>query len=393
MTLPPREVFLEVTAHCNIKCPMCPVTTGLERPRGTMKYELFEKVLDDVAGIVPHMSLFLAGEPLLHKRIFEMIAAASQRGIFTRIHTNALLLNEAEDSGRSSTAGSTSSRSASTARPRSATTGCASRATTSKCIELIKRVQQVKRERGSAKPFTRIQIIYFQGEDPAEQRREMEDIFQENLPDELSVVPAHSWAGEYQEFVRYRDNVGDLVEAVDLPHAVGPDGDHLGRQCGRLLQRFPGEAHQRQRERAAGARGVELAGLPGAAPPRVEEGLREPRRVQRLRRAMGRRRAEKPVAKGGAQDPVDRGSRRGEDLRRDGARQVSTPDERWAFARGTTLLPTRSCVATTAIPAGISRAARRICCTPCVRFAMRACSISAPAADVCFPALRAWRAG
>lgn len=209
MTLPPREVFLEVTAHCNIKCPMCPVTTGLERPRGTMKYELFEKILDDVAGIVPHMSLFLAGEPLLHKRIFDMIAAASQRGIFTRIHTNALLLNEAKiqdvfESGLDELSfsfdGPTKER-----YDRVRVAG-----DYEQCIALIKRVQQVKRERGSAKPFTRIQIIYFQGEDPDEQRREMKAIFQENLPDELSVVPAHSWAGESQEFVRYRDNVGDL---------------------------------------------------------------------------------------------------------------------------------------------------------------------------------------
>jgi radical SAM protein with 4Fe4S-binding SPASM domain len=209
MRLPPREVFLEVTAHCNIKCPMCPVTTGLERPRGTMKYELFEKILADVAGIVPHMSLFLAGEPLLHKQIFDMIAVASKRGVFTRIHTNALLLNEAKiqaifDSGLDELSfsfdGPTKER-----YDRVRVAG-----DYEKCIALIKRVQQVKRERGSTKPFTRIQIIYFQGEDPDAQRREMKAIFQENLPDELSVVPAHSWAGEYQEFVRYRDNVGDL---------------------------------------------------------------------------------------------------------------------------------------------------------------------------------------
>jgi radical SAM protein with 4Fe4S-binding SPASM domain len=208
MQLPPREVFLEVTAHCNIKCPMCPVTTGLDRARGTMKYELFEKILQDVAGIVPHMSLFLAGEPLLHKRIFDMIGAASGRGIFTRIHTNALLLDERKieavfDSGLDELSfsfdGPTKER-----YDRVRVAG-----DYDKCIRIIKRVMQVKRQRGSLKPFTRIQIIYFQGEDPVAQRREMETIFQENLPDELSVVPAHSWAGEYQEFVRYRDNVGD----------------------------------------------------------------------------------------------------------------------------------------------------------------------------------------
>jgi radical SAM protein with 4Fe4S-binding SPASM domain len=218
MALPPREVFLEVTAHCNIKCPMCPVTTGLDRSRGTMAYELFQKVLDDVAGRVPQMSLFLAGEPLLHKRIFDMIAAASSRGIFTRIHTNVLLLNEEKiqrifDSGLDEMSfsfdGPTKER-----YDRVRVAG-----DYDKCLGLIRRVMQVKRERGSARPFTRIQIIYFDGEDPVEQERQMRALFAENLPDELKVVPAHSWAGEYQEFVRYRENVGqaDKLSICHMP--------------------------------------------------------------------------------------------------------------------------------------------------------------------------------
>lgn len=209
MTLPPREIFLEVSAFCNIKCPMCPVTTGLHRERGTMKYELFEKILDDVAGIVPQMSLFLAGEPLMHKRIFDMIAAASRRGIFTRIHTNALLLtderiaqifNSGLDELSFSFDGPTKER-----YDRVRVAG-----DYDKCIALIKQVMQEKRQRGATRPFTRIQIIYFQGEDPEAQREDMRQIFQDGLPDELSVVPAHSWAGEYQDFVRYRENVGDM---------------------------------------------------------------------------------------------------------------------------------------------------------------------------------------
>ena len=208
MTLPPREVFLEVTATCNIKCPMCPVTTGLDRQRGTMSWELFDKVLGDVAGRVPQMSLFLAGEPLLHKRIFDMIAAASRRGIYTRIHTNALLLTE-DKIGRIFDSGLDELSFSFDGPTRERYERVRVGGDYDKCVAIIRRVMEVKRARQANRPLTKIQIVYFQGEDPAEQRRQMTAIFADNLPDELAVVPAHSWAGEYQDFVRYSENVGN----------------------------------------------------------------------------------------------------------------------------------------------------------------------------------------
>lgn len=241
MTLPPREIFLEVTATCNIKCPMCPVTTGLDRPRGTMSYELFEKVLDDVAGRVPQMSLFLAGEPLLHKRIFDMIAAASRQGIYTRIHTNALLLDEEKihrifESGLDDLSfsfdGPTKER-----YERVRVGG-----DYDVCVARIKRVMEVKRARRATRPRTAIQIVSFAGEDPAAHERQMREIFAADLPDDLKVVPAHSWAGEYQDFVRYRENVGDLskLSVCHMPWdrmSITWDGNVVGC-CNDFLARY-----------------------------------------------------------------------------------------------------------------------------------------------------------
>jgi radical SAM protein with 4Fe4S-binding SPASM domain len=241
MALPPREIFLEVTAHCNIKCPMCPVTTGLDRSRGTMSYELFEKVLDDVAGKVPQMSLFLAGEPLLHKRIFDMIETASRRGIYTRIHTNVLLLNDEKirrlfDSGLDDLSFSFDGPS------REKYDRVRVAGDYDKCIALIKRVMEIKKERRAKKPITRIQIIYFNGEDPEDQERQMREIFKEHLPDDLAVVPAHSWAGEYADFVRYKDNVGhlDKLSICHMPWnrmAITWDGDVVGC-CNDFLAKY-----------------------------------------------------------------------------------------------------------------------------------------------------------
>jgi radical SAM protein with 4Fe4S-binding SPASM domain len=241
MSLPPREIFLEVTATCNIKCPMCPVTTGLDRARGTMAYDLFEKILADVAGKVPQMSLFLAGEPLLHKRIFDMVAAAGARGIYTRIHTNALLLNEDKiarifDSGLDEMSfsfdGPTKER-----YDRVRVGG-----DYDKCVRLIRRVMEVKRGRAARRPLTKIQVVYFHGEDPAEHIRQMREIFAEHAPDELKVVPAHSWAGEYQDFVRYRDNVGN-PEKLSICHmpwdrmSITWDGNVVGC-CNDFLAKY-----------------------------------------------------------------------------------------------------------------------------------------------------------
>jgi radical SAM protein with 4Fe4S-binding SPASM domain len=241
MTLPPREVFLEVTATCNIKCPMCPVTTGLDRKRGTMGWALFEKILGDVAGVVPQMSLFLAGEPLLHKRIFDMVAAASARGIYTRIHTNALLLTEEKiarifDSGLHEL--SFSFDGPTRERYERVRVG----GDYDQCVRLIRRVMEVKRERRSTRPLTKIQIVYFAGEDPAAHARQMREIFRESLPDELKVVPAHSWAGEYQDFVRYRENVGhlDKLSVCHMPWdrmSITWDGNVVGC-CNDFLARY-----------------------------------------------------------------------------------------------------------------------------------------------------------
>lgn len=241
MTLPPREIFLEVTATCNIKCPMCPVTTGLDRPRGTMSYDLFEKVLGDVAGKVPQMSLFLAGEPLLHKRIFDMIAAASAHGIYTRIHTNALLLNE-EKIGRIFDSGLDELSFSFDGPTRERYERVRVGGDYDRCVALIRRVMAVKRARGASRPLTKIQVISFAGEDPADQERQMREIFAANLPDELKVVPAHSWAGEYQDFVRYRENVGDLTKlsVCHMPWdrmSITWDGNVVGC-CNDFLARY-----------------------------------------------------------------------------------------------------------------------------------------------------------
>lgn len=95
----PREVWIEPTNHCNLRCVMCPHSKGLKAAKGYMDMGLYEKILDDLKGLrVQRINLFLGGESLLHKQLVEMVRKAGSRGIPVRLHTNATVLTE--DIGR-----------------------------------------------------------------------------------------------------------------------------------------------------------------------------------------------------------------------------------------------------------------------------------------------------
>lgn len=92
----PKQVIIETTAICNLRCPACP-SRLLDRPRGKMSAELFRKIIDEIAAEAPDTEIYPAymGEALGHPRLFEDLAYAVGKGIRTIIlNTNAMLLNE-----------------------------------------------------------------------------------------------------------------------------------------------------------------------------------------------------------------------------------------------------------------------------------------------------------
>lgn len=88
----PKEAQLEVTNRCNFNCKMCQ-RYDLGVSFTDMDWEMYEKILDKVVGI-KNLVLTSWGEPFLHRRIFDMIRAAKERGHNVRLTTNASLLNE-----------------------------------------------------------------------------------------------------------------------------------------------------------------------------------------------------------------------------------------------------------------------------------------------------------
>ena len=58
-----------------------------------MQIELFHRILDEVKESAHTMQFYFQGEPLLHKQLPEMIAAAHKVGLYTIVSTNAQALN------------------------------------------------------------------------------------------------------------------------------------------------------------------------------------------------------------------------------------------------------------------------------------------------------------
>ena len=92
---PPDRMYIESTNLCNLDCVMCP--TGLKqisRPKGYMDFDLFKAIVDEMAPHVKATTLHIWGEPLLHPRIYDMIAYCRRHGLHSEISTNATLLDE-----------------------------------------------------------------------------------------------------------------------------------------------------------------------------------------------------------------------------------------------------------------------------------------------------------
>ena len=95
----PPVLRLETTNACNASCITCP-RPKMKRPVGFMEMPLFEKIIDQAAGMkIKKVHLHNYGEPLLDKGLIKKIACARSKGMQVKIFTNASLLSceKAED--------------------------------------------------------------------------------------------------------------------------------------------------------------------------------------------------------------------------------------------------------------------------------------------------------
>lgn len=93
----PLDVIVETSSYCNMRCIMCPYST-LKRPKGEMDFNIFKKIIDEMARESPQSRLWIAimGEPLLRgDGLVEMLRYAKKQKIENiHVNTNGTYLTE-----------------------------------------------------------------------------------------------------------------------------------------------------------------------------------------------------------------------------------------------------------------------------------------------------------
>jgi radical SAM protein with 4Fe4S-binding SPASM domain len=92
----PRELQVEVTGACNLRCRMCLVryAPAVGRRDGALDLEQFLALLDELPALTK-LTLQGLGEPLLSPHLLEMVEAARAREIAVGFNSNGVLLDRA----------------------------------------------------------------------------------------------------------------------------------------------------------------------------------------------------------------------------------------------------------------------------------------------------------
>ena len=92
---PPRRVAIETANFCNLRCPMCKLgQRELGRDTGTMDYDKYEALIDELYPAVRRISFPWYGEPFAHKDFGRFVTYASDKGMVVHILTNGTFLND-----------------------------------------------------------------------------------------------------------------------------------------------------------------------------------------------------------------------------------------------------------------------------------------------------------
>jgi len=97
----PENITLFLTYKCNLRCNMCgqwgeegsSKSFGIEKVEKKLELASYVKLLDEVKGFKPHITLF-GGEPLLYPEFEQLVVEIKKRGLHLGIITNGTLLKK-----------------------------------------------------------------------------------------------------------------------------------------------------------------------------------------------------------------------------------------------------------------------------------------------------------
>lgn len=89
----PKNLTIEPTNRCNLNCPLCPTgLNSLNRDNRNMSLEEYKSIIDQAKGKVDNITLYLFGEPFLHKDVLDMTKYSFEAGMNVSISTNGTLI-------------------------------------------------------------------------------------------------------------------------------------------------------------------------------------------------------------------------------------------------------------------------------------------------------------
>ncbi|MFH1638741.1 MAG: radical SAM protein [Chloroflexota bacterium] len=93
----PIYLNVDVNNVCQLKCPLCPNGAGYNhRTKGKMNFADYKRLLDEIGDYIIRAYMFTWGEPLLNDDIYEMVAYAKKKLIFTNFSSNLNYLSSPE---------------------------------------------------------------------------------------------------------------------------------------------------------------------------------------------------------------------------------------------------------------------------------------------------------
>ena len=193
----PIRFWIESTNLCNLNCPMCPNDSIKPEKKGFMKLDLYKRIIDEICDYAHDIYLHHRGEPLLHPDLFEMIKYAKQKGLLTKLHTNATLLTE-EKAHKILESGLNFVSFSLDAYDKKTYEKIRVGADFDETLENIIRFLQLKKFR-KTKPRTILQFLDIPGvKIDSNVKKRFRDRFRSLSLDEIRVIPAHNWAGNVE---------------------------------------------------------------------------------------------------------------------------------------------------------------------------------------------------
>jgi MoaA/NifB/PqqE/SkfB family radical SAM enzyme len=194
----PVRLWIESTSHCNLRCGYCPNKDIARQDHGFMDFDLFKRIVDQVADHAYDVNLFHRGEPTMHPRLAEMVAYARSKGLYTRIHTNITLLND-KKSRALIEAGLDYMSCSFDGYEKDMYEKNRTGAKFEWALDRLKRFLQLKRELQSKRPYTVLQVMEI-GAPPKDELKRQRRAFLgqfKGLPlDRVVLRSPHNWGGD-----------------------------------------------------------------------------------------------------------------------------------------------------------------------------------------------------